>query len=80
MPVRCRTSVKIAPGVQVNRGKEGVSSVRVGSRRAGTTIGQRGVNSSVNIGGDLGYQTRPKCCAGLGGSLLALVALVVWRR
>lgn len=47
-----RKSVKILPGVKVNIGKNGVSSVTVGGKVARTTIGKNGkVTQSVSIPG-----------------------------
>ncbi|RME56628.1 DUF4236 domain-containing protein [Candidatus Parcubacteria bacterium] len=47
MGFRFRKSIKIAPGVRVNVGKRGVSSISVGK----TNIGKRGVYQNINIPG-----------------------------
>lgn len=47
MPFRFRKSIKIAPGVRMNIGKRGVSSIGVGN----LNFGRRGVYSNISIPG-----------------------------
>jgi hypothetical protein len=55
---RFRRSIKLAPGVRVNFGSSGVSSVSVGRRGARVTIGKRGVTQTLGIPGTgLSYST-----------------------
>lgn len=55
MGFRFRRSIKILPGVRVNIGNRGISSVTVGRRGASATFGRRGVRSNVGLGGGLSY-------------------------
>jgi hypothetical protein len=48
---RFRRSIKIVPGVSVNLGKRGFSSISVGVRGLRTTVGRRGVTKTVGIPG-----------------------------
>jgi hypothetical protein len=58
MGFRFRKAIRIAPGLTVNLGKSGFTSVRLGNRRGGVTMGKRGVTGSVSLGGGLSYQTK----------------------
>lgn len=51
MGFRFRRSIKIIPGVRVNIGKKGVSSVSLGGRGARTTISKKGVRNTVGLTG-----------------------------
>lgn len=54
-----RKSIKIAPGVRVNIGKKGVSSVSVGRRGASVNVGRKGARANVGIPGTgLSYSTK----------------------
>ncbi|AUZ06363.2 hypothetical protein ADP71_31850 [Vitreoscilla sp. C1] len=56
---RFRKSIKILPGVRVNIGKKGISSVSVGRRGASINVGKRGTHANVGIpGSGLSYRTR----------------------
>ena len=44
---RFRKSLKILPGIKVNIGKDGVSSVSVGTRGAHLTMGKNGTTVSA---------------------------------
>ncbi|MCU4378848.1 DUF4236 domain-containing protein [Acinetobacter haemolyticus] len=46
-----RKSLKIAPGVKLNIGKKGISSVSVGKNGARVSAGKKGVRSTVGIPG-----------------------------
>lgn len=48
---RFRKSIKIAPGIKINIGKKGVSSLSVGPRGAHINIGKNGTNLSTGIPG-----------------------------
>ena len=48
---RFRKSIKILPGIKVNIGKDGFSSVSVGSRGAHLTMGKNGTTVSAGIPG-----------------------------
>ncbi len=48
---RFRKSIKILPGVKVNIGKDGFSSVSVGTRGAHITMGKNGTTVSAGIPG-----------------------------
>lgn len=56
---RFRKSFKILPGVRVNVGKKGISSVSVGKRGASVSVGKRGTHANVGIPGTgLSYRTK----------------------
>ncbi|EMF5518819.1 DUF4236 domain-containing protein [Acinetobacter baumannii] len=46
-----RKSLKIAPGIRLNLGKKGVSSVSVGTKGARVSIGKKGTRTTVGIPG-----------------------------
>lgn len=46
-----RKSFKIAPGVRLNVGKKGISSVSVGGKGARVSVGKKGVRSTVSVPG-----------------------------
>lgn len=48
---RFRKSIKIAPGIKINIGKKGISSVSVGPRGAHINVGKNGTNLSTGIPG-----------------------------
>ena len=48
---RFRKSIKILPGIKVNIGKDGFSSVSVGTRGAHLTMGKNGTTVSAGIPG-----------------------------
>lgn len=48
MGLRFRRSIKLAPGIKINIGKTGVSSITAGIRGANATIGKKG--TSINVG------------------------------
>lgn len=59
MGFRFRRTFQILPGVKVNIGKEGVSSVSVGKKGAHVSVGKKGVRQSVGIPGTgLSYSTK----------------------
>jgi Protein of unknown function (DUF4236) len=59
MPFRYRRSIKIAPGVRLNVGKQGINSVSVGRRGMTTNIGSKGTRMTLGIPGTgLSYYTR----------------------
>jgi len=51
MPFRFRKSLKIAPGVKMNIGKKGASSISFGGRGHTVNIGKRGVKQTFSIPG-----------------------------
>lgn len=51
MGFRFRKSIKILPGVRVNLGKSGVSSVSVGPRGSTVTAGKSGVRHTIGLPG-----------------------------
>jgi hypothetical protein len=54
-----RKRLKLFPGVTLNFGKGGISSVRFGGRGGGITVGTGGTRASASIPGTgLGYRTR----------------------
>jgi uncharacterized protein YgiM (DUF1202 family) len=56
---RYRKSFKIAPGLRLNMGKGGFTSISVGGRGATLNLGKRGVTSTVSLPGTgLSYQHR----------------------
>jgi hypothetical protein len=58
---RFRRSLRIAPGVRLNMGKSGLTSLSVGGRGATLNLGKRGVTSTVSLPGTgLSYQHRYK--------------------
>ena len=55
---RFRKSVKVFPGVRVNLGRDGISSVSAGGRDARVSVGKRGVRQTVSLpGSGLSYST-----------------------
>ena len=46
-----RKSVKIAPGIRLNVGKKGISSVSIGPRGAKVNIGKKGTRTTVSAPG-----------------------------
>jgi hypothetical protein len=58
MTIRFRKSIGIIPGVRLNVGSKGITSVRVGGRGGGVSIGKTGVRSTVSAPGTgLSYST-----------------------
>ena len=51
MAFKFRKRVKILPGVHVNLGKKGVSSVSIGKRGASLNIGKNGVKGTIGLNG-----------------------------
>ncbi|QNH52285.1 DUF4236 domain-containing protein [Acinetobacter venetianus] len=46
-----RKSFKIAPGIRLNVGKKGISSVSIGGKGARVSVGKKGTRSTVGIPG-----------------------------
>jgi hypothetical protein len=59
MAFRFRKSFKIAPGVRINIGKNGISSMGFGPRGASMSVGKQGIYSNVGIPGT-GFSFRSK--------------------
>lgn len=58
MGFRFRRSVKIAPGIRINIGTKGFSSVSIGGRGCRTTFSSKGVRNTVGLPGTgLSYTT-----------------------
>lgn len=79
MGFRFRRSLKLAPGVHLNIGKRGLSSLSVGPRGARMTMGKRGLSRSVGIPGTGVWhrqQLDPASLAPLGRLAGALARLV----
>ena len=56
---RFRKSIRIVPGLRVNLGSRGVTSLSVGGRGATMNFGKRGVTGTVSLPGTgLSYQHR----------------------
>ena len=51
MPVRFNKRIKIMPGISVNIGKRGVSSVSFGKRGARMTVGKKSVRTTAGVSG-----------------------------
>lgn len=51
MGFRFRKSLKIAPGVKLNIGKKGITSVSIGKRGASVNINKKGTRSNIGIPG-----------------------------
>ena len=49
MGLNFRKSLKIVPGVKLNIGKKGISSVSLGAKGASVNIGRKGVRSTLSI-------------------------------
>ena len=49
MGLNFRKSFKIAPGIRVNLGKKGVSSVSIGGKVARVNVGKKGTRSTIGI-------------------------------
>ncbi|MCG3884463.1 DUF4236 domain-containing protein [Photobacterium leiognathi] len=59
MVFRFRKSISIAPGVKLNIGKKGISSLSVGKRGMGISIGRNGTYGNISLPGTgLSYRTR----------------------
>ncbi len=59
MGFRFRKSISIVPGVRLNIGKKGISSLSVGKRGASVNFGKNGTHANVGIpGSGLSYRTR----------------------
>lgn len=53
-----RKSFKIAPGIRLNVGKKGISSLSVGGKGARVSVGKKGVRTTVGIpGSGLSYSS-----------------------
>lgn len=53
-----RKSFKIAPGVRLNVGKKGISSVSVGGKGARVSVGKKGTRTTISAPGTgLSYST-----------------------
>ncbi|MDC4405094.1 DUF4236 domain-containing protein [Acinetobacter baumannii] len=46
-----RKSIKIAPGVRLNVGKKGISSVSIGGKGARVSVGKKGTRTTLGIPG-----------------------------
>ncbi len=58
MGFRFRKSIKIAPGIKLNIGKKGISSVSIGKRGASVNISGKGTRSTIGIpGSGLSYSS-----------------------
>jgi hypothetical protein len=67
MSFRFRKSISICPGVRINLGKSGVSSVSVGPRGASLSLGQHGTHANLGIPGTgVSYRTRLGTASGTG--------------
>lgn len=51
MGLNFRKSFKIAPGVRLNVGKKGISSLSVGGKGARVSVGKKGVRSTISAPG-----------------------------
>ena len=58
MGFRFRKKVKIAPGIDLNLSKNGVSSTSIGKKGATINLSRRGIKQTIGIPGTgLSYQT-----------------------
>ena len=74
MGLRFRKSFKIAPGVRLKMGKQGLASVRIGARGAGVNIGKKGTRASAGIPGTgVGYSHK---ISDAGGGLVSSLGFV----
>ena len=54
-----RKSISIAPGIRLNIGKNGISSLSLGKRGMGISIGKNGTYGNIGLPGTgLSYRTR----------------------
>jgi hypothetical protein len=78
---RFRRSLRLAPGVRLNIGKRGVTSVSVGKRGATVNFGKRGVTGTASLRGTgLSYRHRfvkRRSSGGFGAALVVGVAVLV---
>ena len=65
MGLRFRKSIKILPGVRLNLGKSGLTSLTVGPRGASVSVGKRGTYANVGIPGT-GLSCRTRLDSGRG--------------
>lgn len=78
MGFRFRRSIGLGKGVRLNIGKKGISSVSVGKRGIGVSIGKKGPTGRVGIPGTgMSYRTKRLGCAMLSGLVILLCALAV---
>lgn len=72
MGFRFRRSIRVLPGVRLNVGKRGVTSVSVGGRGMTTNINKSGSRTTVGLpGSGISYSTKRKSSS--GGSRLGIV-------
>ena len=84
---RFRTSIKLAPGLRLNLGKTGVTSLSIGGKGARLNLGKRGTRATVGLPGTgVSYSTQlgkaaapslaPASGAGGCGSVVAACVLL----
>ncbi len=79
MGFRFRKKIKIAPGIDLNLSKSGVSSVSAGRKGAMINLSKRGLKQTIGIPGTgLSYQTDK----GTGGIwfvvIFVAICLILW--
>lgn len=61
MGFKFRKSIKLLPGVKLNLGKKGISSVSIGKRGATVNINKNGVQTTLGIPGTgISYKSKRK--------------------
>jgi hypothetical protein len=77
MALRFRKSMKIAPGVRLNLGKKS-TSVRVGPKGAGYTVGTSGQRVSAGLpGSGLHYTEKVAGTPSASGGVFTIIFLIV---
>ena len=61
MAFKLKKSIKLLPGVKLNLGKKGISSVSIGKRGATVNINNNGVQTTLGIPGTgISYKSKRK--------------------
>ena len=61
MGFKFRKSIKLLPGVKLNLGKKGISSISIGKKGATINISKKGIKTNLGIPGTgISYTTKRK--------------------
>jgi hypothetical protein len=78
MGFRFRKKVKIAPGIDLNLSKKGISSVSAGKKGAMINLSKRGMKQTIGIPGTgLSYQTDKSTAPWLFLAILLAIGLIL---
>ena len=89
MSLRLHGRLRLAPGISLNLGKSGLTSLSFGARGAHYTVGRRGPRATIGLPGTgLSYtmtphrhvrQRRRRHASLIGWALTGLLLYVIWR-